>query len=417
MQVVGFSSKIDNQSVQPPTVASDLDQKVQSVKAVVLVDEVIEQRYQTLKARTLEIKPVKSEEEFMVNLSKEDESLLVQAYIDTRWAYGFEELEGVKVVFGANHRVFFLESKPDLVFKPMGVKSDAEDYIKTVEEARSVVQKEGLDLLYIPKVKVIQLEKKYFIAQERVSLAVDDYHEQKGIYERHWSDPDLNAYMKKLFTQLITFIVKTKFSDVKYDNIPFTEDARIALFDLDQLSEIKGLVRHGTRKDGASRRWGILHFATPDALKGLVQHAKELLGDDFSNLEYYLSGVRSLLESRSDKNKEYAQFCEKHQIQSSHQLLSENIPKLFDDENKQAFAKEIIHLLNVELAKGKNVHFRYVRRVALYIGNDTPYRVLAEKYDAQLDEDLNLIFKALQKAECIFRFKLYKLYKWVRVTC
>jgi hypothetical protein len=417
MQIVGFSSGIDNQSVQSPTVVSDLDQKVQSVKAVVLVDEAIEQRYQTLNARTLEIKPVKSEEEFTVNLSEEDENLLVQVDIDTRWAYGFKEMAGVKVVFGANHRVFFLESKPDLVFKPMGVKSDADKYIKTVEEARSVVQKEGLDLLSIPRIKVIQIEKIHFVAQERASLAVDNYHEQKGIYERHWSDPDLNEYMKKLFTQLITFIVKTKFSDVKYDNIPFMVDGRVALIDLDQLSEVKGLVRHGTRKDGVSRRWGILHFATPDTLKGLVQQAKELLGDDFSTLKYYLPGVRSLLKSRVNKNKEFAQYCEKHQIQSSHQLLSEELPKLFDDENKQAFAKEIIHLLNLELAKGKNVHFRYVRRVAVYIGQDTPYRAMAEKYHAELDEDLNLIFKNLQKAECFFRFKLYKSYKWVRVTC
>ncbi|MFV0339263.1 MAG: DUF648 domain-containing protein [Parachlamydiaceae bacterium] len=364
--------------------------------------------YDEFKGRALAIKALEPNDELQLDLSEEDEELLVQANNHLR-------MEGIQIVHGGSNRVFFLDSQPDVVFKPMGSIDKAEKYVEDVETARRIVNEEQLDLIFIPRAKIINIRGENFIAQERASLVSGDYYHQKGIYHRFWADPEMREYIQKLFTQLITFIVKTGFSDVKYDNIPLDMNGRVALIDLDTTSTIIGLTQAR-----AGRRQGILHYASLDNFEDFCNQARELLGEEANRLEISIEQIHSKLEERTEKDERYMQFCEEQQIHSARQPLNENLPRLFKDKKKQRFAEDLVKCINQKLAKQDNLSLRIGRRVTIDT-DDRMYRSAADygiiTESQSLQDNLKEICSELQAAGYIFRFKIISYPNSIRITC
>ncbi len=180
------------------------------------------------------------------DLNEEQRELLKKVNPKTDF---YTYLEGRTILKGALNHVVIFEAIPGFVFKPMK-KEDANEYVTIVENARKVVQDNNLYLIHVPESRVIEVNNKCFVMQSKAEILSTDYTFQKGVYESCWQDQAMMNYMEEAFSQLMNFICETKYSDVKYDNLPLTEDGKLALIDLDQRSVIQGLTRGGAKIGG-----------------------------------------------------------------------------------------------------------------------------------------------------------------------
>lgn len=145
-----------------------------------------------------------------------------------------------------NNRVFSLTSAPDLIFKMVPRRSDtfaaeerSEHRFANMVKAQSICLAHHLDLLVIPHAKKFEVAGRTLIAEQRIQI---DQREgaQKQCYQKLGG---LNETVR----QLATFIAKTGWSDVVWDNMPIVDDApefqgnrRAALTDLEHMESASG---------------------------------------------------------------------------------------------------------------------------------------------------------------------------------
>lgn len=140
-----------------------------------------------------------------------------------------------------NNRVFSLTSAPDLIFKMVPRRSDtfaaeerSEHRFANMVKAQEVCLAHHLDLLVIPHAKKFEVAGRTLIAEQRIQI---DQREgaQKQCYQKLGG-------LNETARQLATFIAKTGWSDVVWDNMPIVDDApefqgnrRAALTDLEHM--------------------------------------------------------------------------------------------------------------------------------------------------------------------------------------
>lgn len=120
-----------------------------------------------------------------------------------------------------NH-VFSLKKYPGLIFKMGNTKAR----YKKMIEAQTVIRTESLGLLKLPHAKLIY----GIIAEEKFNFnprtsAQEELFEEGG------------AALDKTIEQLARFICKTGFSDVEWRNIPIVDKNKIALIDVEEMSD------------------------------------------------------------------------------------------------------------------------------------------------------------------------------------
>ncbi|MCB1107703.1 MAG: hypothetical protein KDK76_06385 [Chlamydiia bacterium] len=183
--------------------------------------------------------------------------------------------EGLTYVQSGVHVCFFYTETPTLVYKAkMGTgytQETANGYVKQADRARALCQEKGLNLLYVPQSIAVETENgRYIIVQEKVNVNAD-YDYQKGLYSYLIHSPDTEEYAKELHRQLAVFIGEFGFGDVKFDNIPISEDGVVALFDLDERGALMGLTQGG----GHGKTDGLLSHLPPAWIDEVVQALPE----------------------------------------------------------------------------------------------------------------------------------------------
>ena len=329
--------------------------------------------------------------------------------------YSYKPLPGVRQIRGGINFVLFLDSVPGFVFKPMDDKRAAEKYIETIGRARQVVIDSNLFLLQVPQSKLVEIEGEFFVMQEKANL----FWQQQGVYSYCWNDKDMRDYIKAVFSQLITFISRTGFADVKYDNIPFTTDGKVALIDLDEDSPVTGLTAGGAGKND-----GLFNFIPYEYLDDFLETAKNVLKDEtYQQLLQKIASIKTRAEKKMNINKNYSQFSQKNAISCPSQTINPDLPIICNDTKKQELAVSIVKCINQYLSESKNFSIKEGRTVFLDInvgdqlikmaqgiwGPECPYSLIKQSISEVLEE--------LKSAGYIYKYKMSAYYPFVRVVC
>lgn len=313
--------------------------------------------------------------------------------------------EDIKFVRGGGNLVYFLKTVPDWVFKPMDSEEEMNEYINISVKAREITQKENLYLLFVPKSQPLKIDGKFFIAQEKVELMSPHPKDIRGLYDHCWDQEEMQSYIECISQQLLIFICLTKFSDVKYDNIPFTKDGRIPLFDLDQRSIIGGLTRGGSQKTR-----GFFNALPSNKIDKFVELAKEKLSNTvFEELEKKMIEIKKRAEKKFNKNKEYAEFLTNKSISSSLKPIKMNDDHIKNHKEKRTF-QMFIKMINEELAtRVDNPTPLVARKVYLYFNTsgqimDNMKKIYGNNYHYQnAKTTLIEVLKRLKAENCIYK--------------
>lgn len=396
----------DNKKVMSP-LESDVQARVQEIRK--------------FKNKTLEVLRSAKVEQPQLNfsLTQEQQECLMQA---NNSRFNRNTPLGAKIIRGGDNFVLFLDSIPGFVFKPVDSKEEIETYIETVQKGRQTVAENNLYLLHVPESRIWEIKGQYFIMQERADLISGTYLDQKGIYLHCWNDEEMRDYMKTLFSQLIKFISKNGFSDVKYDNIPFTWNGKVALIDLDQLSTFKGLTEGRTgRKDG------LFHYIPSKYLDDFLEIAKDQLEKDiYQELSQSIVDIKISAKKNENKHKDYAQFLQKNSISDPSQKINSDIQKIFKDKNKQKFAEHVLENINHDLSQSKNFDIQSGRSVIFNIHTNDPLGRKAKEIwkeafpnfsENNLRSILLEVLEGLKNAGYIYKFKAPNNYNYAKVIC
>lgn len=334
-------------------------------------------------------------------------------------------LQEISMVRGGVHFVFFLESLPGFVFKPMDDQKAAERYVEIAEKARHITLDNNFYLLHVPESKVIEINGTYFVMQEKADLIGDGYYEQKGVYQCCWNDIVMEGYMKEVFSQLIQFVCISHFRDVKYDNIPLTGDGRVALIDLDENSAIEGLTR-----GCAGKHDGLFSYIPAKYIDYFIEIAKTTLTKGLhQQFELKMATIKARAEKKAKQAESYHDFAQKNSISIPSQLINPDLPILFKDEDEQEFAKFIVESINNHLSQSKNFSVQIGRITALGIsifdqlnekalslwGPTLPF--LSFQGEVSFTFILNEILEGLKKAGYIYKYKIDQSYDYVKINC
>lgn len=375
----------------------------------------------------LDFKAKQKEAPLDFTLTPEQQNCLLKADENK---YFSKNQPAVKIVWGRCNCVIFLDSVPGFVFKPME-KDKAEKYIDVIKKAQQVVSDNKCYLLHVPQAELIEVNGKYFVMQEKADLISENFREIKGIYSQCWNNKDDNEmkdYIKTVFLQIFRFISKTGFSDVKYDNIPFTTKGRVALIDLDRESVFGGLAVGCTGKND-----GLFNYIPYTYLDEFFNIAKtELQDEDYQQLVQTISKIKTRAQKKAKKQEECSQFYQKNAISCPSQHINPDHPdllKIFDDKKKQEFALSIVKCLNEELSSSRNFSVQLGRTTSLAInihdplvqsakaiwGKELPY--MDEKKTVTFKTLLFEILEGLKNAGYIYKYKVSPDYPLVKVVC
>jgi hypothetical protein len=309
-----------------------------------------------------------------------------------------------KRAYGGVNVVCFLDSIPDLVFKPMGNKAEAEKYVAIVHKAQNLLINNDLYLLDTPETQVVEVSGKFFVAQEKLSLMNDDYRFIKGLYTHCWNDQELKPYMRELFSQLLIFICAMKFSDVKYDNIPLTTSGTIGLIDIDEQRVMTGLF-HG----GSIHHDGLFSYLPLEEMEEFAQKARGLLGENFDEALYTAAHQR--LAKKREKNHLHLQFIEKNHRNPEIDL---KVIKKFKWRDRKEAAL-VINEINRQLREQKNnLSLTEARRVQL---DPTDMTSSNKSEIPRFKKWKERILPTLKNEGCLSRYRVDENYRFSVIHC
>ncbi len=319
-----------------------------------------------------------------------------------------DNLIGAQVVQTSNY-ILFLDNIPEFVFKHKRSPINEERLNKKSElenQMRQFVSENNLYLLLIPKSNLINVSNEYYIQQERQTLLASNFSAIQGLYTEFWNTPKLDSYMIELFTQLLKFIRKFNYKDVKEDNLPFTSQGQVALIDLDgdiNAPSIDGLIR-----GCASKKRGLFSCIPIRYLDYFLALAKKELTSDLynklqSNVEAF---IRPKALKRQENQENYKKFCLKNNIMTVSQRIPSSI--IFKENDLQEFSEFILFMTNLNLKKCENHTLFYARKIEISInyneihekaktiwGNNIDFQTFREKIQLVLNKfkERNIIFK------------------------
>lgn len=203
-----------------------------------------------------------SEEELQQGISISEETVAkVRACM--RYVLARQEEGGVKLYNSQpKHRVFTLETVPDLIFKmnvttiPWEKKLTEVRYQKMID-AQTVVRVHQLGLLVVPHAKlftVVDGETHKIIAEQKM-----DINPHSSAQEQYFQE--YAESLNEAVSQLAIFICKTRYSDVEWRNNPVLNNSldengnrKIALIDIEELNSAQiGLFGGGFGRRGLVR--------------------------------------------------------------------------------------------------------------------------------------------------------------------
>ncbi|MGK5594624.1 MAG: hypothetical protein ACSNEK_04615 [Parachlamydiaceae bacterium] len=357
------------------------------------------------------------------SLDEEQKDSLIHINENKYWL-SHRPIPGARALRGGAHFVFFLDSAPGFVFKPMYDRQEAEDYVGLADQARQVVIDNNLYLLHVPRSKVININEAYFVMQERANLVAENHREQKGVYQCCWDDEEMNDYTTVLFEQLIQFICISHFADVKYDNIPLATDGRAALVDLDSRDVLVGLIAGGAGKND-----GIFNYIPFKHIDHFMMIAKKHLSQDlFQELELRIADIKSRAEKKVKKEENYLEFMRQNAIYAPFQPISTNLSKRFKNRKKRKLATFLVERINHNLSRSTNFSVKVGRTTTLWINNYAEFREHANKIRKQRSSLpmkskktpvrptlLTTVLNELKEAGYIYKYKLTNDY--LRIIC
>lgn len=217
-----------------------------------------------------------------------------------------------KAVLLANNLdwVFKIESIPGVVFKVPknrqynNVKTTVERRYEDTTQAKQLIQGEGFDHLHVPEQALVYLK----IDNETIPVLIEESlnhipgtSAQESLFQSCYKDPELKPFMRECVRQLILFIIKTNYSDVRYDNNPLLTDGRgFGLIDLDRgESPYTGL-----SSGCSSGQDGILQYLSVEE----IEHFEPLLKKELTDKQFNNLGLDSLKERLRKREKEEPGF-------------------------------------------------------------------------------------------------------------
>lgn len=248
--------------------------------------------------------------------------------------------------------------------------------------------------------------------------------------------------IKTVFEQILEFICLMNFDDVKYDNIPLTNDGRVALIDLECNSDNSELAVTGLTKGSCYLTSGLLNYIPYDSFDNFVSLAENKINK--KNLEFLkeeISKIREKKQKNINKKSLYLNYCQSKSISLSSQLLNPNVKKIFKDEKKQKLAETVIEKINDQLCSSRNVSIKTGRTILLDINTygflfnkfkknacsnqQSDSYAAIEWWQNNIDYERNKqenkiapkIFEMLKKHGYIYSYKIQKEFNCVKIVC
>ncbi len=344
--------------------------------------------------------------------------------------YDFRQPPGMKITRGGTHLVCQIDSVPGFVFKvsPADVDEDHYDqYVQRSQEARELIMRESLFLLDVPASQVIEVDGHRMIMQERAQIEQGSFEFQRGLHQALLADNDLKPYMKELYRQLAVFIATYEFSDVKYDNIPISEDGRISLIDLDRHGAIAGLFTGCAMSIN-----GLFHYLPEEWMEEIKEEVLELIPEGSRQRfeEKYAAAVIEV-RRRANEGQAFHGFLAEHQIVAATQGVNPKVADQIEDRVSRLFAKAVIKQINGALEADDAYSARTGRKVTLEINvrdalTEKAKKILLSKrkvYSYRTGDDsfikglLPNVMAELQRIGAIFTFTINTNYHRVEILC
>jgi hypothetical protein len=215
--------------------------------------------------------------------------------------------------------VFSIKEIPDLIFKcaKEGVDLNENELLNRIhntDQAKQIIDNDKLYLLCTPQQKIFEFDlengKQEVLIEQKFDI-LQDFDAQRNLFQFCVEDPDLNPFIQECARQLIVLIVKTGYSDVRYDNNPILSNGEgLCLIDMDTSpSPITGLSTGKARQ----RNDGILRYLSFDILKALEPDLKQLLTEaQFEELNF----SQILIEKKNaiERNQKFAEYLKEKNI-------------------------------------------------------------------------------------------------------
>lgn len=334
------------------------------------------------------------------------------------------QYEKAKKMEGGGHTVIVFDDFPKFVFKfeqgqlinlrrmSKREKIEVKDQAKQYKKAEEVCRKNNLDKVHIPRTWEMQTGGVTFEVQERANV-VGKHSYQKGKIRQLQKEKNNQKELTNQFKQLVTFIIKAGFTDVKPDNIPLNEKGQFVLYDLD---ENRGASMSGLYSSGGDTS-GLMGLITLDSYNKIQRHALRVgfsemakgrlsPGELFSFIKR-LRQMKKKRDYRREKIRTYDEYLADKRITDVKQPIStRGLAEAFDTPKEMEAAQKVIDLLNQKLEQKteEDVEIRRARKLFL----SEKEKLIWELRDQ--DVEISEILSKLQEEGFIFYQKEKKGY-------
>lgn len=338
-----------------------------------------------------------------------------------------QNTSSIKSFEGAEHWCVTTQKISDVLFKkPTDYLANEKYgfiYAEKNAKARKICEDNNLFLLYVPNCKPFDSNTQIIVEEKLKLLGEGDWYSQKACYRWAIYDPELQSYIKEVFKQLTIFICLFGYCDVKYNNIPFTLDGHIALFDVDEEGSVRGLTSGFCKNK--KKKCGLFNLVPLTWFDELLKIAEEKLNkQDFVKLMQNIPQLRENAEKRSLRIESLQTFYKKRNIDIPNKqfiINSEDISnctpeiKIFIKVLSEHINKEIEHLSLISLAAG--------RKITIKTRRSDFVRELRKSLDASnfsevyLEDVREIGLQTLKDCGYVFSYNLDPYHQFISLIC
>ncbi len=267
----------------------------------------------------------------------------------------------------SHHRIFSLESHPNLVFKTdanldiaIAKKFSMKNRLENILHAKKICRTHDLGLLVIPNIRLFSVnydgKNFHFIAEQKMDINPNE-NAQEELFDQHAN------HLNKTIGQLALFIMKTGFSDVRWRNIPILNNdtdangnRKIALIDLEHMTSID-LGLFGDKLFGVR---GLVGCVNEQQGRMIIDMAKRILPWS-SRIELY---AQRALNSRKIELKHYdrvKQFYATKGIVTGRERIEVDLDALglnLDEQNNSPVRPQSLGQMTRQVIDGLNRWFK-----------------------------------------------------------
>lgn len=222
--------------------------------------------------------------------------------------------------------VFAVKEIPGRIFKLKQSRcNDTAHFDKRFDvtnKAREIIVSENLFLLQIPEQKIIQLElgnhEKAEVFMEEEFDILHGSNKQDALFQSCISDPELKPFIQECVRQLVIFIIKTGYSDVRTDNNPLlTNGHGMALIDLDAGGSLYSGLITGRAPGG---QLGILSILSREMLDDLDPLLKTHLSEEVYK-DLNLDELKASASKKNEQSNSFSAYLAKKRITTGRETI------------------------------------------------------------------------------------------------